>query len=97
TMREALGHMDVGKASADLPVPVMPVLAADSVYMAGLLALGPAPFGKDLIGYFHTKARTYGLHGDVRRARAYYDSLAITARTELRDRPDDALTRGELG
>jgi TolB-like protein/Tfp pilus assembly protein PilF len=95
-MREALSHMEFGKFMAEAPwVAVM--FAADSAYRAELAALSPAAFGDNIAGYYWVKARAYSWRGDAGQARAYYDSAAVAARAELRERPDAYLTHGTLG
>jgi serine/threonine-protein kinase len=96
-MRNALSHVTFGALMADAGTGVGAQLAADSAYGAELAALSPAAFGEDLLGYLRLKASAYRLRGDATRSRAYSDSVATTARAELKDKPDEALTHGALG
>jgi tetratricopeptide (TPR) repeat protein len=96
-MREALSHVDFGKLLAEASWPAGVLCAADSAYGTKLAALQLASFGRDVLGYFATKAAAYRVRGEAARSRTYYDSLAAAARAQLQDRPDDALTHGTLG
>ena len=96
-MRDALSHVTFGALMADAGTGGGSRLAADSAYGAELGALSPTAFGEDSLGYLRLKASAYLLRGDAARSRAYYDSVAVTARAELKDKPDEALTHGALG
>ena len=95
-MRTALSHVSFGALVANMVIFAGP-LAADSSYGAELAALSPAAFGQDSLGYLRLKASAYRLRGDSARSRAYYDSVAATARAELKDKPDDGFTHASLG
>jgi serine/threonine-protein kinase len=96
-LREALSHMEFEKFVAENPADLTLRLAGDSAYRAGLAALSPAAFPANRLRYFSVKAGTYRLRGETARSRAYYDSLAVAARADLAERPDEALTHGILG
>jgi serine/threonine-protein kinase len=96
-LREALRYNELGRVVDQAPTPAVMVLATDSTQRSAILTLGAQSFGKDVLTYFEIKARVYDLNGDVGPARTYYDSLALTAKAELKEQPDEALTHAALG
>jgi serine/threonine-protein kinase len=62
-----------------------------------LLALGPAPFDGDRVGWGLALAGTAAVRGDRARARAYADTARVAALAALSHTPDDAQTHAQLG
>jgi tetratricopeptide (TPR) repeat protein len=96
-VREALSHMEFGKFVAVAPGFFNALFATDPAYGAELIALRPASYGGDLLGYFELKARAYRFRGEVERSRTYFDSLAGAARAELQERSHEDQAHGSLG
>jgi serine/threonine-protein kinase len=61
-----------------------------------LLRLSPSPFGDDRASWAFALAATYALRGDTTQSRAYADSVRLVLEGRLRERPEDAGTRGWL-
>jgi tetratricopeptide (TPR) repeat protein len=62
-----------------------------------LVGLKPDAFGNDRGAWGIVLAQAYALRGDQQRARVYADSARLAFEAQLKDRPEDAQRRVELG